>query len=206
MREKLEQLKSDGEALRTKPDVLWHLLLQCASTMGNARGWFVLFGDQKLLATVSYRELAKLPPRQRKRQILRTLQKAKVRMSPIKSEWLAQNFNHILDLGGVEKASQFALGLSTQEEKLAFVRSFYGIGEKYGRNFWMDIYDPHFRNTMAVDQRIKNITTEIGCNFRNYSEYEEYYGAIAREANLELWELDRLLFWFNDHFMAEIRS
>ena len=49
------------------------------------------------------------------------------------------------------------LALPSREEKLAFARSFDGIGEKNGRDIWMEIHDPAFRDAIAVDVRVKEI-------------------------------------------------
>ena len=85
------------------------------------------------------------------------------------------------------------------------MKSFHGIGDKYGRNVWMIQYDPDFRETIAVDERIKGVTEELGRTFRDYVEHEAFYYQIATESNLEPWEVDRLLYWFRDHFVSAIR-
>lgn len=81
---------------------------------------------------------------------------------------------------------------------------FHGIGKKYGRNVWMDIYDPDFRKTIAIDQRLKKIAQRLGFTGNRYSEAEAFYCAIARDADLEPWELDRLLYNYTDHFLKMV--
>jgi thermostable 8-oxoguanine DNA glycosylase len=134
------------------------------------------------------------------------LRKAKVRMPAQKAAWLAANFASIEKAGGVKAVTRKALGLATREQKYRFMDAFEGIGPKYARNVWMDIYDPLFRNAVAIDERIKSITGALGYSFRTYDEHENFYREIAREVQLEPWEVDRLLYQFRDDFLAAIRK
>ncbi len=67
-------------------------------------------------------------------------------------------------------------------------------------------YDRDFRDAIAVDERIKGVTEELGFTFRGYAEHEGFYCQVAAESNLEPWEVDRLLYWFRDHFVNAIRG
>jgi hypothetical protein len=201
MRQYLQKIKADGEEFRKRPDLLWYLLLQCAATHGNSRSWYGLCGDPVTLNSVSYSKLAPLDVDARIVLILAALRKAKVRMPTIKAPQLASNVARIAAMGGVEQATKLMLSMSTRDEKFRFMLQFDGIGEKYGRNVWMDIYDPTFRNTVAVDQRLKKVARELGFMGSSYQQTETFYCAIARDAGLEPWELDRLLYNFTDHFL-----
>lgn len=204
MRHRLEELKRDGEDLRRRPDLLWYLLLQSAATQGNSRGWSGLCGDAATLESVAYGVLEPLTPEAREARLLAALRTAKVRMPTVKAPRLAANVGQIAEMGGVEKAKIRMLGLPTRDEKLNFMRSFAGIGEKYGRNVWMDVYDPAFRDTVAVDERLKKVARAMGLNETGYAQAEAFYCAIACDAGLEAWELDRLLYNFTDHFLQVI--
>jgi hypothetical protein len=68
----------------------------------------------------------------------------------------------------------------------------------------MDIYDPLFRESIAVDERIRSISVALGYRFANYADHEAFYCEIAREAKLEPWEVDRLLYQFRDDFLRAI--
>jgi hypothetical protein len=125
-------------------------------------------------------------------------------MQTVKAPRLAANLARIAEMGGVELATRRMLGLSTFKEKLRFLRSFDGIGEKYGRNIWMDIYDPDFRNTVAVDERLKKVARAIGFTGTGYQQSVAFYCSIARDAELEPWELDRLLYNFTDYFLGVV--
>lgn len=121
-----------------------------------------------------------------------------------KAQWLANNFTRIRRMGGVEKATLHMLGLSGRHDKFRFMTSFDGIGDKYGRNNWMVIYDPDFRNTVAVDKRLKKVANALDATVDDYQQAEAFYVAIAHEAGIEPWELDRLLYNFTDHFLNAV--
>lgn len=204
MQERLREIKLEARGLRQLPDLLWYLLLQTAATQGNSRGWDGLCGDPDTFQSVAYPVLARLIPRAREEQLLNALRRAVVRMPARKTRWLVHNFTRVHQMGGVEKATQHMLSLSTRDDKLRFMKSFDGIGEKYGRNNWMVIYDPDFRDTVAVDERLKKVAKAIDFRINSYQHAEEFYIAIAREAGLEPWELDRLLYNFTDHFLNAV--
>lgn len=204
IKERLKLLKTDGNLLRKRPDLIWYLLLQSTATHGNSRGWNGLRGNQKNFESVAYAQLAYRNVADREKIILAALRTANVRMPTIKAPRLAANVSLIAKLGGVEQATQLMLSLSTRDEKYRFARSFSGIGEKYGRNIWMDIYDPAFRDTVAIDDRLKKIAVALGFTGKRYSDTEAFFCMIATDAELEPWELDRLLYNFKDHFLAAI--
>ena len=133
---------------------------------------------------------------------------AKIRMPDKKADWLLENFDRIEAMGGAEAATKIALALSSPEEKIDFMMAFRGIGAKYGRNSWMDLYDPDFRQSIAIDRRITKITEILGLNFgkNQYQAHEAFFQEIAGDAGLEPWELDRLLYQFTDHFLKAIRE
>ena len=68
----------------------------------------------------------------------------------------------------------------------------------------MDVYHPDFHDAIAVDERIKKITTALGYSFSGYVDHEQFYQELARDAGLQPWELDRLLYHFNDDILAAI--
>lgn len=205
MRQRLRDRKAEGKELRAREDLLWYLLVESAATHGDSGGWDRLRGDSTLLASVSYAALQRLPPSAREARILATFRSAKIRMQSIKAPRLAANFARIEGMGGVVSATKHMLSLSTREEKYRFMRTFAGIGEKYGRDVWMGIYDKSFRTTIAVDARLKNVARALGFRGKSYREAEEFFCAIARDAELEPWELDRLLYEFNDDFLQLVR-
>ena len=81
---------------------------------------------------------------------------------------------------------------------------FDGIGDKYARNIWMDVYHPDFYDAIAVDERIKKITAAMGYAFTRYDDHERFYQELAGEAGLQPCELDRLLYHFNEPILAAL--
>jgi hypothetical protein len=118
-----------------------------------------------------------------------------------KARWLGSNFRVIELGGGVNAVTRNALRLTNRQEKMDFMARFAGIGAKYARNVWMDIYDPTFREAVAIDARIQEISTALGYTFKTYEEHEAFYVTIAKDAGLERWELDRLLYRFTKQFL-----
>lgn len=60
----------------------------------------------------------------------------------------------------------------------------------------MDVYHEDFRDSIALDVRILAISKKLELSFSSYTEHEKFYLDVAREAELNGWELDRLLFNF----------
>ncbi len=203
--ELLEEMKNTSEVLK-RQDIIWHLLLCSMSTMGNSRGYEGLINNQKNYKQVSYESLSKYSLGERNKILQDTLKAAKVRMSQQKAIWLNENFEIIEKMGGAKKAKELAFNQKGTEAKIEFMKQFHGIGPKYARNIWMDIYHPDFHNNIAVDERIKKITGILDYKFDNFSDHEKFYLDIARDANLQGWELDRLLYQFNDEFVEKLHA
>ena len=70
----------------------------------------------------------------------------------------------------------------------------------------IDAYHPDFRDTMAIDLRIRKITEALGYSFKTYEEEERLYQDIAKEADLQGWEVDRLLYEYTDRFLSAIAA
>jgi hypothetical protein len=69
----------------------------------------------------------------------------------------------------------------------------------------MDVYHPYFRDSIAVDARIKSILSELGIETSNYKAQEEFLLGAANLAGLNGWELDRLMYGYLNEFMVEFR-
>ena len=70
----------------------------------------------------------------------------------------------------------------------------------------MDIYDPSFRDAIAVDERVKKVARALTFTGPRYHDYESFFVSVAHDAKLEPWELDRLLYNFTDHFLSAIQD
>jgi hypothetical protein len=201
-RDSLERGKKSISELE-RDDFIWHYLLQSFATMGNSRGWDGLIGNQENYNKVTFDALARFSPSQRLSVLEPTLRDAKVRMPGQKAMWLARNFELIVEMGGLTEAKKTLLRNSDRKTKIEFLKSFAGIGNKYARNLLMDVYHPDFRDSIAIDARIKAISQALGLSFRGYEEHEEFYLNVAHEAGLNGWELDRLMWKFTGEFIAD---
>ena len=86
------------------------------------------------------------------------------------------------------------------------MKRFHGIGDKYARNVWMDLYDPHFHDAVAYDERLKKIAAALGERFQSYAATEAYFAGLATDSGRTSWEVDRLLYHFNREALDAIGS
>jgi hypothetical protein len=205
MVETLAKYKELGRSDLKRPDIIWYLLLQSFSTMGNSRGWDGLILNQDNYRRVTFDALSGLSEDERLHRLTTVLHDAKVRMPNLKAKQLNTNYKMILSMGGLERAKEMAFAQVGTKAKIAFMKRFIGIGDKYARNVWMDIYHPDFYDNIAIDDRIKQITEAMGYSFSNYHEHEQFFLGIAKEANIQGWELDRLLYHFKDDFLKILK-
>lgn len=194
----------EGRSGLARPDFVWHYLLQSFATMGRASGWHGLIGNQDNYCRVTYAALDALTPNTRAAQVRQVCRAAGVRMPDKKADFILSCFDHVTRLGGPEAAKAKLLDQPTRDAKIAFLRRFPGIGPKYARNIMMDVYHEDFRDSIALDVRIKAISEALGLSFASYAEHERFYLDVAREAGLNGWELDRLLFNFRPQVEARL--
>jgi hypothetical protein len=204
-RGKLNELKAESAGLARR-DFLWHYLLQSFATMGRAAGWHGLIGNKDHYNQLRYETLARLSPEERARQIEETCRAAKIRMPGIKAGYIWRCFEQVRALGGPEAAKRKLLAQPGREAKIQFLKSFAGIGDKYARNIMMDVHHEDFRNSIAIDSRIKELSQSWGLSFGTYAEHEAFYLSAATDAGISGWELDRLLFNFTSEFLAAVRT
>ena len=119
-----------------------------------------------------------------------------------KAQYILGCFDIIEGIGGPEEAKDILLRLKGMDAKIRYLNSFPGIGEKYARNIMMDVYHEDFRESIAVDARIKTLSDALGLSFSDFSSHEAFYLKVARRAGLNGWELDRLIYNFRDEFIA----
>lgn len=206
-RSNLEQLKKDGRELSRRDDFLWFILLQSFSTMGNSRGWHGLIQTSNNYNRIAYDYVINKVDKSKWLSHFDTvLRDAKVRMPNKKAGWLFSNLNRIESYGGVMETNNIAYSQKGRVEKIKFMKIFDGIGEKYARNIWMDIYDEDFYESIAIDERIKNISKAISISLIKYDDHEKFYLELATKARLQGWELDRLMYNFNDEILEAINA
>jgi hypothetical protein len=195
----IDRLKKEERRLK-RSGFIWHYLLQSLSTFGGVRGWNGLIGNKENYSKVTYRALSKLSFAERLATLKETMWAAKIRMPDKKAQWLVENFELIKEMGGLKSAKEALLSKPGRDEKIKFLKSFSGIGDKYARNILMDVHHPDFRDSIAIDSRIKRLSETLALNFDSYAEHEQFYLDVAHEAGLTGWDIDRLLF----NFMGEV--
>ena len=206
--ERLQKTKIKGQSISEKSDWLWHQLLSAMSTMGNSRGYEGLIENEIVYKNVCYNHLMQINKIENiESNLFTALSIAKVRRPNIKVRWLIHNWEIILDCGGLETIQQFILNSKGREIKIRLLKIFEGIGEKYSRNIFMEMCHPDFINSIAIDERILEISTtlEINRSKLKYTEHEDLFIAIANDSQLTPWELDRLLYFFKPHYLALIK-
>ena len=168
--------------------------------MGNSRGRIGLIENQDNYNKLNYDVLNTLSESKRFAQIKAICWKAKIRMPDAKAEYINNCFIKIKGLGGPLEAKSILLNKVGRDSKIQFLKTFSGIGDKYARNMMMDVYHEDFRNSIAIDSRIKNILKSWNFTFSNYKETELFLLEIAKEVDLSGWELDRLMYNFESEF------
>ncbi len=202
-RAELDRLKESHSDL-VRSDFIWHALLVSFSTMGRASGWHGLIGNEDNYCKVSYDALKALEPKARAVQVQEVCREAGIRMPDKKTGFILACFDYVERIGGPEKAKAKLLALVGRDAKIEFLQTFPGIGPKYARNIMMDVYHEDFRDSIALDVRIKAISEALGLSFASYAEHEAFYLSVASDAGLNGWELDRLLFNFRTAVEARL--
>jgi len=187
------------------PDLIWELLLLSFSSMGNSSG-MRLVQTPELHDSVRFDLLSKLGLDQRLARLRSTLKAAGVRWPNQKAGRLAENFDRIQREGGPESVKSKLSEQPGRDAKIKFLRTFRGIGDKYARNMMMDVYHEDFRESIAIDERIKKISKTLGLEFGTYDEAERFFLEIAHRAGINGWKLDRLLYLFTDQILASIAA
>ncbi len=195
-RQEIDDLKH-GASHWTAPDFIWEAILASFSTMGNAKGYEQLIANSDLNDPIRFENLRKLHSDEEPLSVLEDrLTAAPVRWPRQKASRLLENFQRIEKAGGPEKLKWELISHEGQKDKITFLRTFKGIGPKYARNMMMDVYHEDFRNSIAIDSRLKKVLTALGFEFEvaRYEEAEQLLLDAAHQAGLNGWEMDRLIF------------
>jgi thermostable 8-oxoguanine DNA glycosylase len=201
----LESLKANHADL-ARDDFLWHYLLQSFATLGGVSGWDGLIGNDANYRKMSYEIFSDMAAPERLPHATELFTTAKVRYANRKAPNIVACFDKIHAMGGLLVAKETLLHQKGREGKIAFLKSFPGIGDKYARNIMMDVYHEDFRDSIAIDIRIQAISTQWELKFASYVDHESFYMGVAEAAQLNGWELDRLMFRFQTVFYPPIAA
>lgn len=204
VKQEIKERKEQANERRNRDDFLWFEIILSFSTWGGSQG-SKLATDEERFDEVRYDQVLSLDPEERTDHFAEALLDADVRYHEKKSRFLTENVETIKDEGGLEAAQREFKQKDGKEEKIRFLKQLKGIGNKYARNIGMDMYDPDFRDTIAVDNRIKNISEDLGLEFDSYEDEERFYCRVADDVGLEPWELDRLMYNFTEEVRDELK-
>ena len=189
-----------------RDDFVWHYLLQSFSTMGRASGWHGLIENKDNYNQLLFSRIEEIPKKKRLSHIESVCRRAKIRMPFVKAKYILRCHEQIEMMGGMVEAKNRLLTQPGRGKKIKFLMQFHGIGEKYARNIMMDVYHPDFRDSIAIDARITKLSEKLGLSFNSYEEHEQFYLRVAKKAGLTGWELDRLIFNFQDSFLNRLQK
>jgi len=201
----LEALKANHADLE-RDDFLWHYLLQSFATLGGASGWDGLIGNEANCRKMSYETFSDMDDADRVPYAHEIFAAAKVRYPNQKASNIVACFDKMHAMGGLRAAKENLLQQEGRGGKIAFLKSFPGIGDKYARNIMMDVYHEDFHHSIAIDSRIQAISAKWELEFASYADHESFYLGVAEAAGLNGWELDRLMFRFQTVFYPPIAT
>lgn len=199
--EHLKRSKRNGRALLKRKDFVWYEILLSLSTWGNSGGAKRLDFD-----ALSYDRLSGLSESRRRDLIKKKFVAAGLRYPEKKAKYLQYNFTLVRDKGGLHQAKHDLMVTKGRDNKIKVLREYKGIGEKYAHNIMMDAYHSDFHDSIAVDQRIKRISRELGLAMKTYADSLFFYRQVAAKANIQPWELDRILYKYKDEVVRRISS
>lgn len=199
----LENLKQKAEQRRNRDDYLWYELVLSLGTWGDSEGG-VIATDEERYQRVQYDEVREMDEKERIELFEKEFSEVTNRYLNRKPEYLNENLKKIRDMGGLDTAQREFERADGREAKRDFLEQFLGISDKYSRNIGMDLYHPDFRDVIALDSRIQGISEELGLQFDEYEQGEEFYLSVADEVGLNGWELDRVLYNYRDSIKTEL--
>jgi hypothetical protein len=201
LRKELNLIKAQAVSERKQKDLIWRKLCGVVATSGSvvhANEFMAMYDDRLAFNRLPENRAA------RTRAIFQALVDAKVpRMRKQKAEGLSSNYDLVREMGGPEAATKLMLSQKGKEQKMKWITQFHGVGSKYSRDIWMDICDPDFDSSVALDARVKAFSERLGFD-RNAKDLEDGLLKFAKRCNLNGWELDRLIFNFGGLILRKI--
>ncbi len=198
----IERQKNNNNKLN-RDDVIWLLLLQSFATWGGSYGLKGMIDNKENFNELTFDKIKSIPENERYNHIEKICKRAKIRMPPKKAKCILECFYQIENMGGLLEVKNKLLSQIGKKAKVNFLKQFTGIGEKHARNMMMDIYHEEFRDSIAIDARIRGISNSWNLKFKNYEEHENFYLEVAKDSNLSGWELDRLMYRYSEIFKNE---
>jgi hypothetical protein len=170
----------------------------------DRRGWQRLNERVTVREVLDYVRLSALDSGQREADIKATLEKGGVYRKTRKADWLAKNVAKMERRNGPENALKLFEEAPGRNGKIAFLKRFAGVGNKLSRHIPMRLYHAEFRDSIAIDARISNISELLGLRLRSFSDEERWYVAAAHDIGLDGWTLDRAMYHAHEDFKTRL--
>ncbi|MEI8165724.1 MAG: hypothetical protein WCG26_05075 [Chloroflexales bacterium] len=200
----LDKQRKRSEKRATQPGILWDELVKNIIGQGSDAGLKRLNKSLGESVILGYETLLDIPVDQRPTTIEGTLRAAGVRWPAKKAPWIAENVAKMERRNGPENALKRFEEAPGRGGKIAFLRRFAGVGDKLARHIPMRLYHTDFRDSIAIDARIRNISELLGLRLRSFNDAERWYVAAAHEIGLDGWTLDRAMYHTYKEFIARL--
>ena len=176
-------------------------LCQSFATMGNARGWDGLIGNEENYNKVTFEALSALDRVERLEHLDEVLRASKVRMPAKKAVWLDLDYEMIIEMGGPEAARRQALAQDGREGRSLTTLP------RHRRQVRQEHLDGRLpprlprRHSRGRAHQARNGSLEL---VQELPRTRALLPGDREEANLEGWEVDRLLYNHRGEFLAII--
>lgn len=199
-REDLNQLRKLAEAWGQHKDWPWNGFILSHATIGGSKNWDDTIAPlyQSHFSWDSLKAVKDMERNKRFEGLGNPRYRKRVAI------WAEQNFNRIDEYGGPQRARELYEGLGTASDRIAWIKSFAGFGDKYGRNIPMDRYDELVIDHFAIDHRLMKIIRALGHQGKSYDETEHVFKILAVNLNTNAWELDRVIYGNVEKILAEL--
>ena len=147
MRLQLDTLRDSAHQWGRHPDWPWNGFILSYSTLGGSDNWDKNI-KSKYETYYAWNVLAGQSPNERATHFAEL---GNPRFRKRVSQWVAQSYDRIEKAGGPAVIRADYKACSKAQDRINFIRSFPGFGEKYGRNIPMDCYDELVRDHFAID-------------------------------------------------------
>lgn len=202
MKDRLIVQKHEAEEFAADPDWPWSGLVLSFATLGGSANWDSRI--KKRRGEFSWASVSSLNNAARG-ALFHELPNARFRTKV--ERYIESAFQRIRAKGGPAAVRAEYNALSSSEQRIAYFMLFDGIGEKYGRNIPMDIYDPLVRSSFALDHRLKSILAQLtGKSSMSYRQGEDFLQAVAHDLEIDGWTFDRVLYARYKQIMSDLEA
>ncbi len=176
----------------------WMGFIVAFATNGGVRHWIKQVGPTQ--ERYAWNAIVRLSARQRRERLIEaTNPRRRWKWNKKKKElWYPKKletcFKEFKKAGGPKGIRKQYRAKKPGAERIAYLKKFEGIGDKYARDIPMDSYDALFRNYIALDWRLKKLLLFAFPKRLNYNDGEEFYRQVAHKLKIDCWTLDRTLF------------